>query len=67
MTIGFLPEMMLPEHDTERAIGAREAYREMIKLELSRSRSALGIWQDLVDGQSLEQNQDSYTQRRFYE
>jgi DNA replication protein DnaC/transposase len=29
--------------------GASEPYREMIELELSRGRNAMGIWQDLVD------------------
>ena len=33
----------------ERSSGASEAYRELIELELSRGRNAMGIWQDLVD------------------
>ena len=47
---GFLPEVTLPEQDGKRSAGASEAYREMIELELSRGRNAMGIWQDLVDG-----------------
>jgi transposase len=46
---GFLPEVMLPEL-CKRSAGASEAYREMIELELSRGRNAMGIYQDLVDG-----------------
>ena len=33
-----------------RTTGASEAYRDLIELELSRGRNAMGIWQDLVDG-----------------
>src|SRR5258708_2473181 len=47
---GFLPEGTLPEQGAKRTTGASEAYREMIELELSRGRNAMGIWQDLVDG-----------------
>ena len=47
---GFLAEVTLPEQDGRRSAGASEAYREMIELELSRGRNAMGIWQDLVDG-----------------
>ena len=47
---GFLPEVTLPEQDAKCSAGASEAYREMIELELSRGRNAMGIWQDLVDG-----------------
>jgi len=46
---GFLPEMRLPEQGGKRPCGASEAYRELIELELSRGRNAMGIWQDLVD------------------
>jgi transposase len=49
VTTGFLPEVMLPKQCGERPSGASEAYREMIELELSRGRNAMGIWQDLVD------------------
>src|ERR1035438_8564265 len=45
---GFLPEATVPE-PVKRRSGASEAYREMIELELSRGRNAMGIWQDLVD------------------
>ncbi len=46
---GFLPEVTLPEQGGKRPPGASEAYREMIELEMSRGRNAMGIWQDLVD------------------
>jgi transposase len=46
---GFMPEVMLPEQVGKRPSGASEPYREMIELELSRGRNAMGIWQDLVD------------------
>ncbi len=45
---GFLPEATVPEQ-VKRRSGASEAYRELIELELSRGRNAMGIWQDLVD------------------
>jgi transposase len=44
----FLPEATVPEQ-VKRRSGATEAYRELIELELSRGRNAMGIWQDLVD------------------
>jgi transposase len=50
VTTGFLPEVTLPELGAKRTTGASEAYRELIELELSRGRNAMGIWQDLVDG-----------------
>jgi hypothetical protein len=46
---GFLPEVRLPEQGGKRPSGASETYREVIELELSRGRKAMGIWQDLVD------------------
>ena len=46
---GFLPEVRLPEQGGKRPSGASEAYRELIELELSRGRNAMGIYQDLVD------------------
>jgi hypothetical protein len=49
VTTGFLPEVMPPEQAGRRSVGVSEAYREMIELELSRGRNAMGIWQDLVD------------------
>src|SRR5262249_57728009 len=45
--------------DRERGAGGRpwasacEPYRETIELGLSRGRNAMGIWQDLVDGQGF--------------
>jgi len=45
---GFLPEATVPKQ-VKRRSGASEPYREMIELELSRGRNAMGIWQDLVD------------------
>lgn len=42
---GFLPEVRLPEQVGKRPPGASEAYRELIELELSRGRNAMGIWQ----------------------
>jgi transposase len=49
VTTGYLPELTLPEQYGKRSSGAFEAYREMIELELSRGRNAMGIYQDLVD------------------
>jgi len=46
---GFLPGARLPEQVGKRPSGASEAYRELIELELSRGRNAMGIYQDLVD------------------
>src|SRR5713101_3943064 len=43
---GFLPEVGLPEQGSKRPSGASAAYRELIELELSRGRNAMGIWQD---------------------
>ncbi len=50
VTTGFLPAKAPPAQDGKRSAGVSEAYREMIELELSRGRNAMGIWQDLVDG-----------------
>jgi hypothetical protein len=50
---GFLPEGTWPAPGAKRMPGASEAYRELIELELSRGRNAMGIWQDLVDGTGL--------------
>ena len=46
---GFLPDVTFQEQRGKRPSGASEPYREMIELELSRGRNAMGIWQDLVD------------------
>jgi hypothetical protein len=40
----------LSEQDGQRSVSACAAYGELIALELSRGRNAMGIWQDLVDG-----------------
>jgi transposase len=47
---GFLLQVGSPGQEGKLSAGASEAYREMIELELSRGRNAMGIWQDLVDG-----------------
>ena len=48
---GFLPRRRAAGARTASARpAASEPYREMIELELSRGRNAMGIWQDLVDG-----------------
>src|ERR1017187_9762298 len=49
VTTGFLPSGTPPAQDGKRPAGASEPYREMIELELSRGRNAMGIFQDLVD------------------
>jgi transposase len=46
---GFLPEMTLPAQDGQRTASSSEAYRELIELELTHGRNAMGIYQDLVD------------------
>jgi transposase len=50
VTTGFGSPGSPPIQDGRRTVGACEAYRERIALELSRGRNATGIWQDLVDG-----------------
>jgi transposase len=55
---GFLPEAAWPEQVSHR-FGASEAYREMIELELSRGRNAMGIWQDLVDSHGFTSSYQS--------
>jgi hypothetical protein len=49
---GFLPDARLPEQGGKRPCGASEAYRELIELELSRGRNAMGhsgrIWSILT-------------------
>jgi transposase len=49
VTTGFLLANAPPEQVGKRSAGVSEAYRELIELELSRGRNAIGIWQDLVD------------------
>ncbi len=49
VTTGFSSAKAPPEHAGKRSAGVSEPYREMIELELSRGRNAMGIFQDLVD------------------
>jgi hypothetical protein len=43
VTTGFLPSGTPPAQDGKRTAGASEPYREMIELELSRGRNAMGM------------------------
>jgi hypothetical protein len=43
VTTGFLPSGTPPAQDGKRPAGASEPYREMIELELSRGRNAMGM------------------------
>ena len=56
---GFLPEATLPGQGGKRSSGSSEPYREMIELELSRGRNAMGIWQDLVDKHGFKSSYQS--------
>jgi transposase len=56
---GFLPEMTLPAQDGQRTASSSEAYRELIELELTRGRNAMGIYQDLVDGHGFTSSYQS--------
>jgi transposase len=56
---GFFAEKAFPEEAGKRSAGASEAYREMIELELSRGRNAMGIYQDLVDGHGFRSSYQS--------
>lgn len=49
VTTGFTSEEVSPAPSDKRTASACEAYGELIALELSRGRNAMGIWQDLVD------------------
>src|ERR1017187_694918 len=49
VTTGFLLAKTPSEPTDKRSGSGSEAYREMIELELSRGRNAMGIFQDLVD------------------
>jgi transposase len=49
VTTGFLQPLTPPELGRKCTASVSEAYRELIELELSRGRNAMGIWQDLVD------------------
>jgi hypothetical protein len=61
---GFLPEVRLAEQGGKRPPGASEAYRELIELELSRGRNAMGIWRDLVDQHGYSSSYQSV--QRFF-
>jgi len=50
VTTGFGPPAMSAEPDGKRSVSACEGYGEMIAVELSLGRNAMGIWQELVDG-----------------
>src|SRR5674476_432964 len=63
VTTGFLPSGTPRAQDGKRTAGASEPYREMIELELSRGRNAMGIFQDLVDGHGFTGGYQSV--RRF--
>ena len=49
VTTGFLLAKTPTEPTDKRSGSVSEAYRELIELELSRGRNAIGIWQDMVD------------------
>src|ERR1039458_8788757 len=60
---GFLPSGADLAQDGQRTASSSEAYRELIELELSRGRNAMGIFQDLVDGHGFTGGYQSV--RRF--
>jgi transposase len=60
---GFLPSGADLAQDGQRTASSSEPYREMIELELSRGRNAMGIFQDLVDGHGFTGGYQSV--RRF--
>jgi transposase len=60
---GFLPSGADLAQDGQRTASSSEPYREMIQLELSRGRNAMGIFQDLVDGHGFTGGYQSV--RRF--
>ena len=47
---GFLPSGADLAQNVQRTASSSEPYRELIELELTRGRNAMGIFQDLVDG-----------------
>ena len=49
VTTGFFAGSGPPGQAGRRSCCSCEPYRELIELELSRGRNAMGIWQDLVD------------------
>ena len=56
---GFLSSWAVPAHDGQRTASSSEPYREMIELELTRGRNAMGIYQDLVDGHGFTSSYQS--------
>ena len=60
---GFLPSGADLAQDGQRTASSSEPYRELIELELSRGRNAMGIFQDLVDGHGFTGGYQSV--RRF--
>ena len=60
---GFLPSGAASAQGSQRSASTSEPYRELIALELERGRNAMGIWQDLVDGQGFTGGYQSV--RRF--
>ena len=60
---GFLPSGADLAQDDQRTASSSEPYRELIELELSRGRNAMGIFQDLVDGHGFTGGYQSV--RRF--
>jgi transposase len=60
---GFLPSSADLAQDGRRTASSSEPYRELIELELSRGRNAMGIFQDLVDGHGFTGGYQSV--RRF--
>ena len=53
VTTGFLPESVSFSAAAKSSASVCAAYQELIEAELSRGRNAMGIWQDLVDGQGF--------------
>ena len=49
VTTSLLPPATPPETDGQRTASSSEPDHELIELELSRGRNAMGIFQDLVD------------------
>jgi hypothetical protein len=54
VTTGFLLAKTPPEPTDKRSGSVSEAYRELIELELSRGRKAMGIWQLCRDRHSCQ-------------
>jgi len=60
---GFLPSGADLAQNVQRTASSSEPYRELIELELTRGRNAMGIFQDLVDGHGFTGGYQSV--RRF--